>query len=164
MGSERDIQPKARVRPMIRASLTDIAGGVLIAALGGVFAFSALGYPLGTLNNPGPGMFPLVLGSITAVIGLGVATKGLVAGTEKPVPIALRSVVSVSAAIAMFALLVRPFGLVPALFATVVVAAFGSTQSRPLPTIAVAAATSIGSWLIFIWGLGLPMPALRMPF
>lgn len=149
---------------MSRFSVPDIGGGLLIVVIAGLFAAGAAGYPLGTLNNPGPGVFPLAISVITGLLGLGIAIKGFLGAGEAPVAITHRSVAAVIASVAAFALMIRPFGLIPTLFVVVLLAALGSGKSRPLPSLAVAATTAIGCWLIFVVGLGLPIAAIRIPF
>ncbi|MCT7378137.1 tripartite tricarboxylate transporter TctB family protein [Chelativorans salis] len=149
---------------MSRCNPADVAGGLFVAAIGAAFAAVAAGYPLGQLANPGPGVFPLATGIITAVVGLGIAVKGFLRSGEVRITISHRSVIAVVASVAAFALMIRPLGLVPTLFVVVLVAALGSSKSRPLHALAVAVATAAGGWLVFIVGLGLPIPAIRMPF
>jgi hypothetical protein len=70
---------------------------------------------------------------------------------------------AVLAAIAGFALIMRFFGLIPAMFVSVVVASLGDRTARPRATLALAAVAAIGVWLVFRVGLGLQMPGLKIP-
>lgn len=149
---------------MVRFDPRDMAGGILVAALGLAFVIPALNYPLGRLAAPGPGAFPMSLGLITVVLGLAIIVRGFVMGGGQRVEIHIRSAVAVTGAILAFALLIRVIGLVPTLFIVVIVSALGSSQSRLWPTLAIAAGSAAGGWLVFIVGLGLPIPAVRIPF
>lgn len=149
---------------MRQVNLADVLGGAVVIGFGGVFAAVAASYPLGTPIQPGPGSFPLVVGLITAAIGIGIVIRGFVLAEPVAIQFKLRPVIAVLAAIAAFGLLIGRVGLIPTLFVMVLIAAAGSRQSRPAPALLVALATSLGAWLIFIAGLGLPIPALRMPF
>jgi hypothetical protein len=50
--------------------------------IGGAFAWGATGYTIGKASRMGPGYFPLLLGSILALIGAVVLFKAMVVDTE----------------------------------------------------------------------------------
>ena len=142
----------------------DVLGGSLVAAVGATFALTAMSYPMGKTVAPGPGIFPLAVSLITLMVGLAMIIKGIRRPGVGTMVLRLRGVAAVLGSVAAFAGLIRPLGLAPTLVVVVAISALGSSQSRLWPTLAVAAATAIGCWLIFIVGLGLPIPAVRMPW
>ena len=64
----------------------------------------------------------------------------------------------VTAANVLFALLLRPLGLVGALVLLVIVSAYASARFRWPVALALAAGLAAGSSIIFVWLLGLPIP------
>ena len=56
----------------IRLDPTDAIGGVLVTLIGLVTAGISSQYPIGRISNIGPGAFPLALGIIMVLLGLGI--------------------------------------------------------------------------------------------
>ena len=62
----------------------DVWGGALMVAIGaGVVWWTALQYPIGTLQRMGPGYFPLALGIILMATGACIAAKACLAGVYR---------------------------------------------------------------------------------
>src|ERR1043166_1346620 len=49
--------------------------GLLVAAVALVFLVQAPNYTVGTLNRPGPGLFPVIIASITLFIGVAIVAR-----------------------------------------------------------------------------------------
>ena len=62
-------------------SQKDFFSGLLYTVVGAAFAYGATSYNLGTGARMGPGYFPLLLGSILAIIGAIILFKSLVVET-----------------------------------------------------------------------------------
>jgi hypothetical protein len=69
-------------------------------------------------------------------------------------------VLVVVGATALFGLLLRPLGLAGALLVLVVLSAYASTRFRWPVALALAGALALGSSLVFVRLLGLPIPIL----
>ena len=142
-----------------RRSFPDILAGAIFAGIGLAFVVASLGYELGTPLRMGPGYFPLVVGGILVLLGLGIVVKGLVAGEEiswGPVP--WRSMLLIVVALVYFGLTLRRAGFLPAVFVTALLTAFASYRIKPLTAVVVAAGLTVMSTLIFIVGLQLRLP------
>ncbi len=63
-------------------SQKDFFAGLMYLVIGGAFAWGATGYTIGKASRMGPGYFPLLLGSILALIGAVVLFKAMVVDTE----------------------------------------------------------------------------------
>jgi hypothetical protein len=111
----------------------------------------------------GPGYFPMVLAGIIITLGLLILVPAFMGSGGLPRP-AWRPFIAVLAGIAVFAVMMRPFGLVPAVIATVLASALADRNSRPIGAVLLAVGLAVGSWLIFVVGLGLPMAVYRNPF
>jgi hypothetical protein len=54
-----------------------VAAGLLFTAIGLGTAIIASDYPLGTTRNIGPGCFPIMIGIVLTLLGVGVAFQGM---------------------------------------------------------------------------------------
>jgi len=138
----------------------DFWSGVMFLAVGLAFVGLARNYELGTAQRMGPGYFPAALGALLAILGLIVAIKGL-AGEERGGDIArfhFGPLAVVLGAVALFALLLRPAGLVAALTVLIGVSAYASHEFRLREVVPLAAFLVVLVLAVFIWGLGLVVP------
>ena len=149
---------------MLKRDYRDIVAGLGLAVFGlACVVYSLANYSIGTIKRMGPGMMPVSLGAILAFFGLVIAIPALFREGEA-VPANLRPLLFLSASIVSFALLIETFGLVPAVFATVVIATFAEREV-PIPKAAIlGAAMALPTWAIFILGLGLPIASFDWPF
>jgi hypothetical protein len=141
----------------------ELAAGLVLIAIGLVFAVASLQLRIGTARSMGAGFFPLIFSSATVVIGLLVAVPALSRGGELVVP-PWRPFLAVTGSIAVFAVLMEPFGLLPAVAAAVCLAAIADRRSTPTGAVFLAAGLAAGCWLLFVVALGMPLPLLRVPF
>lgn len=143
---------------MLRFDYRDITVGILLAGGGIAFAWYALAnYELGTVRRMGPGMFPFALGVVQVVLGAVIAIGGLLRSGHVP-DLRFWTPLFVFGGIIAFGLLVRPFGLIPAVVALVIISAFAQLTFKPLTLLFLALAAAGMTWGIFHAALGLPMP------
>jgi hypothetical protein len=138
-------------------SSKDLWSGLIFLGVGLAAVIIGRGYGMGTANRMGPAYFPTVLGVMLAVIGLVVAGRALLKGGEEVGSVAWKGLVTVLAAVVIFAALIQPAGLIVALPLLVLVSAFGSSLFKPVPAILLAIGMTIFSSLVFIKGLGVPL-------
>lgn len=140
----------------------DLLAGLLLLVIGGAFLAGSLGMRIGTARSMGAGYFPLIVSCITVILGLVIGGLALrrVGDVERP---SLRPFFAVTASVGTFAVALGPFGLLPAIMATVLVAALADRRSRPLGALLLATGLAVAGWLIFIVGLGMPITLLRSP-
>ena len=153
--SERPLQ--SRMLKWIRGPQDFIGGIVLIAvALFALWASSDLQGMHGFTFGPGtaPRMFAVLL------LGLGaaVAITGLVSDGAPLAHYSWRGPLFVMLAIVFFALAIRPLGLVVSGFASFLISALGTPETRWIETLIVGICLTIGCALLFPYVLGLPMP------
>lgn len=137
---------------------TALLSGALFVILGVGFLLIGMDYDFGTARRMGAGYFPVVLAVILILLGVAVALPGLSRAGERAGPINWRGVVLIPAATLAFALLVRPAGMLIASFIAVCIASISTKHYRVPNVILVATAISIFSTLVFVVGLGLPIP------
>ena len=142
----------------------DLVGGGILAIGGLAFTlYTVQTFDLGTPNQMGPGMFPAALGTLLCLLGVGMAVLAIAQHASFP-EIRVREPLFVLGGIAAFTLVVRYFGLLPAIVAVVAVSSFAERRVNPLTVAALCAVLCLMSWLIFGVGLRLPVAMLRWPF
>lgn len=149
-----------------------IAGGALVLFGLAFGSYAVLQLRLGTFAKMGAGMFPLLVGLLIAALGAALFARTLIKarqGSERTDEAAVeapdwRTLALVVLSIVVFALLIRRLGMVPAVFAMVMVASLSSDDLPPLTALALGAALCLIGWLVFILLLGLPIPILAWSF
>ena len=150
-------------------SQKDFWAGIMYMAVGIAFAVGAKNYTIGTGARMGPGYFPLILGILLALIGAGVAFKGLTAGPANGDPIgkwAWKPLFFILAANFAFGILlvgvpslhIPQFGLIVAIYALVFIASLAGHEFRAKSVFVLATILAIGSYIAFVWALNLQFP------
>lgn len=139
----------------------DFWAGAIYLALAVVVIWIGRNYHLGTAERMGPGYFPTVLGSILALIGVAAIVRSFLRPGEPIGAFAWRPLGLVLGATVLFGLLLPRVGVVASLAVLIVVGALASRNSRLDVKSAAAAAGLIAFCVIvFVKGLGVPMPML----
>jgi hypothetical protein len=138
----------------------DFWSGVMFIAFGVAFAGFAQQYDMGTAQRMGPAYFPSILGGLLAVLGAVIAFKGMAAETldGQIEPFHFGPIAWVLGSVVVFALLLRPAGLVVALLALIGISSLGSHEFKARDTVLLALGLCALVLLVFIKGLGLTIP------
>lgn len=104
----------------------------------------------------GPGTAPRLFSGLLAGCGAMIAIMGLFTDGPEIEPYAFRGPALVLAAILLFALLVRPTGLVIATYLSFLMAIYGSREAKLIESLLAGAAMTIFCVGLFYYGLGLP--------
>ena len=148
----------------------DHVGGALLVATGLAVVVAGVGYGMGTLQQPGSGFFPVVLGGLLVLIG-----AGLLASTRRardagaidaPAEMAhlagpvvqWRGWLCIVGGALSFAVLGEHGGLVPASFVSVFVAAMGDRRNTWRSAAALAALMTLLGVAVFHFGLHMLLP------
>ncbi len=135
----------------------DFYGGLGLVALS-LLAFWASRRLPGTQGFAfGPGTAPRLFAGLLGIMGLAVMAMGVMTDGPKLQRYAIRGPVIVTAAVIMFALMIRPVGLVITSFLTIMLAASASSQFRFIETLIWAAVLTLFCALLFRYGLSLPL-------
>jgi hypothetical protein len=135
----------------------DYFGGVVLMAIA-LFALWASSDLQGMHGfSFGAGTAPRMFGALLLALGAGVAVVGLTTDGPHLATYAWRGPLFVSLAILSFALTIRPLGLVISAFASFMISALGTPETRWKETIIVGICLTIGCSLLFPYALGLPM-------
>lgn len=150
-------------------SQKDFYSGLMFMGAGGAFAWGATNYSIGTGASMGPGYFPLVLGTLLALVGAVITFKALVletAGGDKIGKWAWRPLCYIIGANVVFGILLAglpsihlpAFGLIVAIYALTFVASMAQADWKFRSTFMLATLLAVGSYLIFVLALKLQFP------
>jgi hypothetical protein len=138
----------------------DFWTGVIYVAFGASAVLLAREYGLGTTLRMGPGYFPTVLGAALVGIGLVSLARAWLRDGSPVGPVRLIGLLAICGATLGFGLLVRGAGLVVALPLLVLLSARASLHFRWRPTLVLAAGLTLFCVLVFVKGLGVPLPVV----
>lgn len=139
------------------AKRNDLICGVLVAMLGAFALWSSLGWDFGSPRRIGPGVFPAIVGAILICLGVGIALferhpEG--GGDDSIDSFNTRGFLMVMAALIAFTALVRSAGLLPAIWAAVLLSSRADDDARLPGTILVAVVMSAIAMGLFVYLLG----------
>jgi len=138
----------------------DFWSGVMFVAFGLFFAGFAQQYDMGTAARMGPAFFPTMLGCLLLLLGLLIAFEGLAREGHdgKVAPFNFKALILVLGAVIAFGLLLRPGGMVLALFVLVMVSSFASPEFRLRDSLLLWVGLTLLVLAVFIKGLGMTIP------
>lgn len=138
----------------------DFMTGIIYILIGLTFIYVGSDYPMGTALKMGPAYFPTILSSLLILVGLISLVRSFL---EQGTPIgsfAFKGLLLVTAGTVIFGLIVRSAGLLIALPALVIISAYASIKFRWGVSLALAAGLTVFCILVFLKGLGVPLPIL----
>ena len=108
----------------------------------------------------GSGFFPMFLSVVLIGLGLVLVVQALLTKGEPFGSIAWRGMLLILPAPVLFGLTLSGLGFLPALFLTCFAACFASERMTLLLALAVSAAVTVFSGIVFSFALGLPYPLI----
>ena len=138
--------------------MKDFLAGLMFVAFGAAAMILSQSYNMGTAARMGPGYFPVVLGGVLAVIGAIVMLQSLVTEATPPRKISFRPLIMILGATVIFGLLIRPGGLVIAIFALIIISALGGHEFKWKEVLLLCVLLAASSVAIFVYGLQLQFP------
>ena len=142
-------------------SQKDFWSGLMFFAVGLGFAWGATIYSFGSSARPGPAYFPFGLGILLAIMGAVVWFASITVETEdgdRIGAIAWKPLLIITGAVVMFGLLLPRLGLFISLPLLIIVSALAGDEFHWKDSLISVVVLTLGSWLIFIKGLGLILP------
>ena len=139
----------------------DFWSGLMFIVVGIGFAWGALTYNFGSSARPGPAYFPFGLGVLQAALGAVLLFKALTFEVEGGDPIGpwpLKQGAIILGAVVLFGLTLPKLGMAIALPLLIGVGSLASGEFRIKEVLANSIILTVGSWGIFIKGLGLTLP------
>ncbi len=129
---------------------------MLFLFFGGVAAWIARDYPMGSAVRMGPGYFPLVLGVLLALLGFANCVRGMGIKGGRIEGMRLRPLLLILGAVGIFAIAIESAGIVVSTVLTVALAAAASPESRPREVVFLAIVLLALAVGVFTYALGLP--------
>jgi Tripartite tricarboxylate transporter TctB family len=142
-------------------SQRDFFSGLMFVVTGVVFAIGATNYSMGSSAKPGAGYFPLILSVLMAILGAIVLFKSLTIETEGGDPvgaIAWRPLIVIVVSITVFGLALPRLGMFVTIPLLIVMVSLAGDEFSWKGVLLSCVVLTIGSWVIFIWGLNLTIP------
>ncbi len=142
-------------------SQKDLWSGLMFIVVGLGFAWGALNYSFGSSARPGPAYFLFGLGILTAVLGAVLLFGALTIETEDGEPIGkwpLKQMVLILGAVVIFGFLIPKIGMAVALPVLIGISSLASGEFHWKEVLINSIVLTLGSWAIFIKGLGLIIP------
>jgi hypothetical protein len=142
-----------------RLTRAETLAGLLFAAFGAAAIWLASDYPYGTPTRMGAGFVPIGLGWWLVGLGGAIAAAGFVPHAAQKLPQSdARPLLFLLLGVAAFAVLLERGGLVAAIAACVGVARLAEQPYRWREVALLAGGLAVAGALIFVVGLGLPIP------
>jgi len=138
----------------------DFWTGIIYVAFGMAAIIIVHDYGMGTALKMGPAYFPTVLSGLLIVIGIISLIRSFIKPGSPVGRYAYKGLLLVTASTVLFGWIVRGAGLVIALPLLVIVSSYASKQFSWKYSLAMAAGLTVFCLLIFLKGLGVPLPIL----
>jgi hypothetical protein len=140
-----------------RGSLPDLAFGLFLVALALFGFYATFGLSMGTASDMGPGYVPRALEWAILTSGIGYVVKGMFAGYTQLPTFAWRPLLTILAAVAVFALCFQSLGLIVVVTAAILIAGLAQSPIKPHVLLPFGALVAGFSALLFVRALGLPL-------
>lgn len=140
--------------------LKNVGGGLFVSLVGLVFLVGARGLRMGEPLDMGPGMFPVVLSCCTIIAGFVIAFNDVMREGRILPRLEVKSVLGVSLAIAIYALLIERAGILITTCLAIGVLGYVIPKMSFKETGALALGLSLFLWIVFRMGLGMPLSLL----
>jgi len=144
----------------MRRNPKDFWTGLIYIFFGSSAIFIARDYTMGNAFRMGPAYFPTVLSIILILIGATSLIRSFITPGTPIGAFAFKGLLLVTVSVVFFGFVVRGAGLAFALPLLVIISACASTRFRWRPTLLMAVGLTIFCSLVFIKGLGIPLPII----
>ena len=145
---------------MLSRNPKDFWTGIIYVTFGTAAIIIARDYGMGTAHKMGPAYFPVVLSVLLIVIGIISFVRSFIKPGTPIGRYAFKGLLLVTASTVLFGLIVRGAGLVIALPLLVIISPYASKQFSWKYSLTTAAVLTVFCILIFLKGLGVPLPIL----
>lgn len=139
----------------------DFWAGLMFVAIGVAFAWGATTYSFGSSARPGPGYFPFGLGILMAILGALILFESLtieVEGGDRIGAWPIKPGLWILGAVLAFGFTLPKLGMAIALPLLIAISSVAGGHFRWKEVLINVVVLTVGSWAIFIKGLGLTLP------
>jgi putative tricarboxylic transport membrane protein len=141
----------------------DYYGGIVLMMLSTLALIASADLPGQRGFAFGPGTAPRLFAVLLFALALAVTMVGVSSNGPRIEPYKLRGPLWVLSAIILFAIIIRPVGLIVASFLTWMISICGSTEMRWIESLIAAAAMTVFCVVLFVYLLNLPFQLWPQP-
>jgi hypothetical protein len=140
----------------------ELGSGLILILAGLLYGYTTIEtLPLGNTLEMGPGGFPIVLCGLLIILGAIICLGSLFRSQDSEFGVVpWRAVVMLSLSVILFGTFLRQLGMFPTVFASAFLATMAEPKFRPLPAAIVAFCLAVSCTLLFVKGIGLPVPVI----
>ena len=138
----------------------DFWTGVIYIVVGSAALIISRDYGMGTAVKMGPAYFPSILGVLLMVIGIISVLRSFLKSGSPIGVVAWKGLVLIVVSTLLFGMIVRGAGLIIALPLLVIISASASARFSWKHSLAEAAGITVFCIVVFLKGLGVPLPIL----
>jgi hypothetical protein len=149
---------KASNKHMASRNPKDLWTGIIYIIVGLAAIIIARDYGMGTPRKMGPAFFPVILSVLLIVIGIISLVRSFVRPGTAVGRFTFRGMLLVTGATVLFGMIIRGAGMIVAMPLLVIVSAYASKQFGWRTSIFLAIGITAFCILIFLKGLGIPLP------
>lgn len=141
----------------------EFCSGIVLSGVGVAYtSYALMRYPLGTLNQMGPGMFPVMAGSVLSILGVAVLINSVLHSGSR-ISVDWGPFAYVIGGLVVFAVTLPLIGFIPAIAAMTIVVTFWNTAASARAKALLVILLPALAYVIFFWGLNVRMTPFRMP-
>ncbi len=155
-------------------SQKDFYSSILFMIVGAAFGWGSTLYRFGTSAHMGPGYFPLLCSILLVIVGIITCIRSVTLETADGDPIGawnIRPLIFVILANMLFGVLLNGWpelhipalGFVLSTAILIIVATWAGPRCRLRESLILALVLALGSWLIFVYALGMQLPSWPHP-
>jgi len=141
----------------------DYYGGLVLCMLATLALIASADLPGQRGFAFGPGTAPRLFSGMLLVLSIAVSVVGVTTNGPAIEKYKLRGPLWVLVGIVLFAMIIRPLGLILASFLTWMISIFGTTEMRWFESVIAAAFMTVFCWALFVWLLNLPFQLWPQP-
>lgn len=145
-------------------SAKDFWAGIIYIVIGAAAILLSRDYGMGTAMKMGPAYFPTILSGLLIVIGCISFVRSFLKPGTAISAFGVKGLVLTITSIVLFGFLVRNAGLIIAVPALVMISSYASSRFRWKYSLILAAGMTMFCVLVFLKGLGVPIPILGLWF
>lgn len=136
----------------------DFWAAMMFAVVALIFLWQSAGLNMGTASRMGPAYMPRVLCGLMLVVAAVLFVRAYRVAPTETFSLGVRPMLVVPASMVVFALTLRPLGLVLSICLAVAVASMSERGARFYEVAAAAVFLSVFAVAAFVWGLKLNLP------
>jgi hypothetical protein len=131
--------------------------GILLVGIATFFLYQAMKLPFGTFVRAGPGLFPIVIGSMLFLIAIAILVKAFLIPSEK-IQFKFKGITIITVSLILFASISEHFNMLTGIIAMVLCSSFASSNFNILRSLKIGASLALIAYgMQRLFGFQLPL-------